>query len=634
MKNLSLSRITNWALLLAALTAVLQFAACDTAPPPQAETRQAFGLVFPPTARTYNNTDLGDLEKVYHVDYKHNKTLRAEGYTLQAAKDSFPTFAAFWEAHGWPTTELLDLGMLECAWNDAEWAGNTYYGHGINIRPDFVSQARVHIKAPDGKYTIYYPCMTGLGRYTGTHAQLSSDATGTLPGGTGIEIGHAGWSIRSPERVCLMATAWGKDYGVIGGVAYTEGIIIEHFRFMGAKAQAGTFTGFSTAVTLNEPGENSVMRYCMAEDFKGAGYTVFNGTHFECHTCSAFECTGPGFRHLSSNGLCSVTWIIPSGDNNAGGLMSFEPKSIAAGDVGTGSHQIIGLKAEARNVIQIPIVITGPVGDLNMTINGMTANAIGVRLPYLIGGNWTGTQFEVFATGIDLRDNTDALLFGNGKLLRGGKPFSGNSFGLNDEGLFMKSRANMTWSAGTPTCQWVPGVETCSTCTNGTQTCTTPSVPSIAGCSPSGTKPADVTRTQTCTVVPPPSTMSAKASHTGTETGLLREAKYITDGDPRSFWISGRSMTADGTQWVEVDYGSTAVRSSVAFDIANGYSNSYPRKFDVLTSTNAVTWTTTKTGVLGAYPTCSTTFPGVSCRYVRVVCREANSNWWAVQAWR
>ncbi|MFO0190328.1 MAG: hypothetical protein ACK54F_03665 [Planctomycetia bacterium] len=54
-----------------------------------------------------------------------------------------------------------------------------------------------------------------------------------------------------------------------------------------------------------------------------------------------------------------------------------------------------------------------------------------------------------------------------------------------------------TWVLGTPGA-WGP-------CTNGVETRTTPYVSSVAGCTPSTAKPADLVETRSCTTTPPPS---------------------------------------------------------------------------------------------------------------------------------
>ncbi len=577
--------------------------------------------------RTYSATSgVVDLGIAYGVAWNKDKILRDLSYTEAKVREDFPSFVMYWETMGWPVAELLDLYLFECAWNDALISGDRYFTSGVYVRPNGVSQSRVWIVAPCGKYRVRYGCMTALGRYSGQNPQLSADSQGVMPGGTGIEIDHVGWSARNPNRIGIWGTPWGKDYSQIGGLAYQEGIIVENFRLMGAKSKK-TGTYFCTGLALNEPGENSRMTNIMMEDFpaSGAGATIFNGTPFVIDTCSMFNNDGPGIDLWGSNGLCNVRIETPSGDNNLA-LIRIRPKDSQS--VGGGTITITNLKSESRGAesggrAQIPVMIEGNMGDLNLTVNGMTADFIDCTCPYLIGGNWTGTQYEVNANGIDLRSNTQALFAQGAKLLTGGKQYSGNSFIVNDEGLQYKSRPNMVLSGSGYTGTWQTGAW--GPCVNGTQTRT---VTCVGGTCDPATKPAE---SQACGVTP---TMTARAFAFGVEGGIERLPKYIVDGDPKTFWISGKSMTADGAQWVDVDYGIIASRSSVSFDITNGYVNSYPRTFDVQVSNDGNSFTTVKSGVAGAYPKCSATFTAQSCRFIRVVCKTANSNWWTIQEWK
>lgn len=588
------------------------------------------------TPRSYSATNgTVELAAAYGVNHKRDKTLRDLGYTQQDAVNNFPAFNMWWTAHGWPSSELLNLYEFECAFNDAVFSADTYLGIGIYVRSNYVTQSRIWVKCPDGWYRVRFGCMTGLGRYSGKHAQVYSDRSGANPGctpGTCIEIDHAGWSPRQPDRVCLNSTAWGKDYGVIGGLAYTEGIIIESFRFVGNKSQAGFFAGLSTGVTLNEPGENSVIRECMSTDFKGAGYTVFNGTPTVIETCSAFNNDGPGFDLLGSNGLCNIRLETPSGDNNAGGLVKIRPKD--AQSVGGGTITITNMKSESRGVLQRPIVIEGAMGDLNLCIDGMTANFDNVTCDYLIGGNWTGDQFEISARGIDLRSNTQALFSHGGKgwTLTGGKPYSGNSFTVNDEGLAFKSRPNMQMNPSTPACTWIPGTETCGACTNNSQTCTTPYVSSVAGCTPSGTKPAALTRTQACGTPPPTGNAIAitiKPTVSGTNSGGRELPEYAIDGNASTVWSNGARQDA-GDAFIQFDAGSEVTWTSATFSA--GWVSDYARTPQVYVGNSATATTTTAATITGTSTMTVTFATPVKGRYFRLTAKKTNgvSNWFTV----
>ena len=560
------------------------------------------GMAQNGTPRKYDKSGTVELEKVYHVDLTKDKTLRALGYTEAMLPDTFPAFTEFWRMHGWPRSEMLDLYPIECAANDVIYGTDGYYGKGFYIRGNYVSQSRAHIVFPCGKYHVRFGVFNALGMYSGGQAQVSSDATGTLLGGTALEVDHFGWSPRSPYRVPMQSTVWGKDYSEVGGIAYQEGVVIENFRFMGDKANcpAGVF---STGVTLNEPGEQSALRFCMSENFAGAGYTIFNGTPFVIETCSAFNNVGPGFDMLGSNGLCNVRFETPSGDNNLA-LIRIRPKD--AQSVGGGTFGVHNLKSETRanesgGKPQIPILIEGNMGDLNLCVDGLTPDYIGVTCPYLIGGNWTGTQFEINVRGLDLRSNTLALAKSATQTLTGGKAYSGNSFVWNDEGLAFKSRSNMQLNPSTPTCTWIPGAETCGTCTNNTQTCTTPYVTSVSGCTPSGSKPSDVVRTQACGTPPPTGAISrAGWTATASHTGANEQTAWALDASTSTVWTSGRAQQ-EVAQWFRIDM--LSARTIKRIDAITGWAGDHPRNLTVY-----LTNSTTMPNTAGVKPTTGATW--------------------------
>ena len=605
-----------------------------TVPDPQ-EKMVAYGAATGAFMRQYPSGGTFDLEKVYHVNRNRDKILKDLGYTEQAAKDSFPAFAAYWTARGWPTSELLNLYEFECAWNDAVWITDTYIGIGIYIRPNFVTQSRGWIIAPDGWFHVRFGCMTGLGRYTGKHANVYSDQSGANPGctpGTAIQIDHAGWmTSRQPQRNCIWASCWGMDYGQVGGMAYSEGVIIEYFRLVGGRNGLTTDPSFiSNGVTMSHPGENSVVRYCMSEGFNNAGYAIIGGTPGLVDVCSAFYNCGPGFDLLGNNGLTNLTLRIPSGDNNRGGLIRSRPMDSQS--VGGGSFTVISPKSESRGVLQRLFVSEGALGQLNLNILGGTADYNGVQCPELISIE-KGSSWAVSVIGIQYSSGVQSLLYHaeSGKRLTGGQAFVGNSFGINYEGLYLKSFANMSVSGVMPGCSWVPGVETCGACVNGTQTCTTPYVLSIAGCTGAGAQPPPVTRTQACGT-PPPTANTAKAFAQAIEpagSGILREAKYMVDGNPNTFWMGQPSMTGDGKQWVIVTKATAASQKGLSFTIPNGYTNSYPRTFTVELSTDGVTFGAPKSYTTTTQPS-SATWPAQVVKAARVSCTAQNNNYWGI----
>jgi hypothetical protein len=514
-------------------------------------------------------------------------------YTRASVKDKFPAFGLMTEAYGWTDAEVLNVYEVEAAHLQALWDNDTYIHYGaVYTRPGRITQSRAWIKWPDGRFRVAYGCDTGLGRYSGKHANNYGESTGGNKGstpGTCLVVDHANWmTARRPNRNPMPASAWGADFGQVGGLAYSEGVIIEGFRFEGGmegKVKDPTFESYGA--TLSHPGENSAIRYCMSSGFNSGGYAVLGGTPGLVDVCSAFYNLGPGFDMLGNNGLTNMTMNIPSGDNNAGALIRIRP--LDAGSVGGGTFLLNSPKEESRNLMQRLISVEGNLGQVSIVINGGTADYSGVTCDGLIRIE-KGSGWQVEAHGIEFSSGVEALVHHveSGVKLTGGQAFRGNTFGVNNEGLYLKSRSNMVLSTGGVV---VPPVD-----------------------------PGPVT--------PPTGTMTATASVNNVPAELAK----ITDGNANTFWLAGTSMAVG--QWVQVDYGATASRSSVSFDIANGYTNSFPRTFDVQVSTNGTAWTTVKAGATGAYPTCSATFTATACRYVRVVVKTANPNWWGIAGWK
>ena len=534
------------------------------------------------------------MEKVYHVDASKDKTLRALGYTEVMLVDSFESFTAYWVARGWPKAEMLDLYLFECAWNNEVWRIDTYMGIGTYIRNNFVSQHRGTIIAPDGDYYVRWGCMTALGHYIGRHPNVYAEKTGTNIGcspGTAIRIDHFGWSKRQPERNCVFASCWGMDYGVIGGMAYSEGVRVEGFRFVGGRNGLTTDPTFvSNGLTMSHPGENSGALFCMAEGFNNAGYAIIGGTPGLVEVCSAFFNCGPGFDFLGNNGLTNMTGRILSGDNNRGGLIRIRPMN--AQSVGGGTYDFTSTKSESRNVLQRVVNVEGPLGQLTLNLHGGTADYSGVTCDELI--HVDQGEYEVNVIGFQISSNVNSLFYhaASGTRLTGGRASRGNTFGLNNEvGLYLKSRSNMVLSTGGVV---VPPVD-----------------------------PGPVT--------PPTGTMTATASVNNVPAELAK----ITDGNAGTAWLGKVAMKPG--DWILIDYGTVATRSSIAFDIATGYFNGFPGTFEVYVSTNGTSFGNPVKTATGKYPTCEATFTPVSCRYVKMVVKTVNpagSNWLAISAWR
>lgn len=530
-----------------------------------------------------------DLQLTYGVNAERDKTLKDLGYTYQSAKDWAPAFVGYCESRGWTQAEVLSLYEFEVAWNDWVIATNFYLGGGIYYPPNNIFQSRAWIKAPDGWYRARYGCMTALGHYEGKHSNVYSDRTGANPGcsaGTCIEVDHTGWMTKyQPDRIGIFSSAWNSDFGIVGGAAYQEGLIIENFRVVGGmsgKPRDTSFKGYGIAVS--NPGECSVVRNCMLADNNDSGLAIISGTPGYIDACSFFFNKSEGVLCLGNNGLANTTIVIPSGDDQPA-LIRFKP---LPNSVCGGTYTIIGLKSESRDVLQRPIVVDGAIGQLNLVINGMTCDHKSLTCPELIAINGSG-PWQVEVHGLQYGNNVQSLLYDaqSGKRLTGGAAFRGNTFGLNSEdGLYLKSRANMTWpSSGTG----------------------------------GGTPPP---------VDPPPTgTITATASvPSATEQGVLREPKYMVDGNPNSFWMGMGGMT--NGQKVTITLPALSKKKGVTFKMPAGYTNSFPKKFEVRASTGGAF---ASLGTFTGAATSVATWAERDILSLEIICREANpSAYWGI----
>lgn len=297
------------------------------------------------------------------------------------------------------------------------------------------------------------------------------------------------------------------------------------------------------------------------------------------------------------------------------------------------------------------------IGVISTARGGITQDAMVLLNPRMVNGTPQGSVLNIgAASGFSYRTLVHNLMTGERVASPGdyqGFSFqhyaNGNRYVLNGQAVTPTACAcpplggitgpgNYNYTACTPKkatgsgtttpptgCTWV-GTEACTPCAGGTQTCTTTYASSVAGCTPTTTRPANTTTTKPCTPPPPSITMTAFKSDC-VEAGKVRLPGAAVDADPASFWMGCASMTATGSQWVKFDLGATRTVASITFNAPSGYGSSFPPTFTVQTSTDNASWSTpvTRTGGMA-----STAPIGVSCRYVWIKCASANNNWWGI----
>ena len=613
--------------------------------------RQAYGISAPIGSLQYLYVDVASR---YGVTAQDGMKRVSDKYAT--GQDTLATSLNWawkrWRVEGMPyaTFRSTFLGaaiIKDVAWNQAA-AGEIASGYQNPF--SFADFSRTH-----GKWKINRTTPLPRGGLIGSSSFGYWDGqTDQVFATTEFEMVDADWWPAGPVAERRMFETPNSSLSTPDNGSYNESMRVENFRMTGPAIYGDGINRIGMFVRRG--GECFYGNQLQANHFTNG--IVFNGgVPVTLGTVTAFMNEKCGVGLYGCWGMTFAFQTI-SGDQN-GELLGSHP---GYGDEAGGriSGQLLkdedGLHAETarspyrwQTALYLEGQYTATIGVISTARGFITQDAMILLNPKLKNGTPQGSVLNVgSAIGFNYRTVVHNLATGERIASPGDyQGFSlrhyanGNRYVLNDQVVTptgcncpplggIKGSGNYNYTACTP-------VKSGGTVTPPTGSWSCPdwsTVPCVDGkqsrtCTCSGTctdpKPAE---SQTCTVTPPPVTMTATASVNNVPAELAK----ITDGNAGTLWLAGTSMAVG--QWLQVDYGATASRSSVSFDIGTGYLNSYPRTFDVQVSANGTTWTTTKAGAVGAYPTCSATFTATSCRYVRVVVRTANPNWLAIHTWR
>lgn len=550
---------------------------------------------------------------------------------ISQAKATYYAFYARWIAEGqadpanFPNQtddQFLKLSEHVCDWNEAIWRGHAA-GHVGSDGKLIPCQSRSNIHDPAGQYWNDYPCLMAFGNYYG-HGTSRFYYGGTIPqGGTEIRLDYGGWLGKGNERIVFRGATWGRE----DLSSYQEAFTMQGFRVVGDGGDnPGTYNAAinCSGLAIWDAGSVSHLRDLFIENFGTAAIYSVRGTPLTCDNLTIFR-----------NGFAGVL-LEGGGSWNFDGTMEFDENPsmfysrAGHGRPGWGSLCVDHVKSETGPAPGRPVGVGQAV---LVSEDGIDAHF--GKIDYAAVGIIPHTMFYVNAKVNASFVKADMIhLFGpcyglmqdaaNGKLWKFTAPG-----GLNQNGYWATPTKDFAWTnigggqlkcsfdapaqvtvaknrlaplpidpmtgapvgswndaAGTPaypygggstpappTCTWVLGTETCGTCTNNVQTCTTPYVSSVSGCTPSGTKPADQTRTQTCGTTPPPSGALYTASGlSNTDAGArtpinvpgVKRAVFTninwSKGGPTNYpYLLGigtgtqalKAMPNDGSLWIE-----------------------------------------------------------------------------------
>ena len=495
-----------------------------------------------------------DLKADFGLD--HTKSTRMIGQDFATASAAAAVFPRMYQRMkskgpmflGRPLTddEFLKLYWFDACWGEALWQGQ---GGGQPIETGFLSSQN-HVIVPWGTYRHAIPTEFSYGEYEMQgpgYTDVTNDSVNTK-----LEVGHENWLGHPEQRHTLVAGTWAVNGSTSG---YLEGTRFHSFRVNGRQDASPEIISAkfeSNGLMLWKPGEVTDSDRIWAENYRTRGFAVHGPTPTSLGNLSAFQCVVAGvgilgswggtigINVLSSDACGAMFDMIPFNGSEAGGTVNInliKNESMIASAGRSWRGQIVGnLKGQfCVNIGAISAAVGNGripalfVVDDRLTNGTPQSSYLSAKVKgwgyqllvhdlkrghgYASFGDYASGGFEYdTASGNLVRLGANATpvqnlapyrvmhrIGGSGPLditgtapayreiIVGAPAFSSTVY-LDDQ-----PPASATWVVGAWS-DW-------SACINGQQTRTRTVTSSIAGQTPSGTKPAE-SETQSCVVTP------------------------------------------------------------------------------------------------------------------------------------
>lgn len=488
---------------------------------------------------------VADLQGIYGTNV--NATLTQAGYTIVPTAGvpatAKTTFSRLYERWAWENStgipkrtdaDFMKLTTFIAGELDLFWRGHL---HAISSDPG----GSGNIELGNGDIKIPMQMLWTYGRIEGSGVFIHP------PADTMISPDHANWLGDPKKRNCLVSPTFGRNdvYG------YHEGAYLDNVRFNGRRMSPWWDTSYeSSGVVLWDAGEGSRIGRIKVDDFNDFGICLVRSTPADIENVSAFTNNRAAIGMIGS-ALGTIRVGILSGDDNpsllemlpgfgreAGGNLTVDVIKCESATIGEGT---LGTHHKYKGQ-----VVGKLRGQFNVVIKNLSYASSWIKTAHLfwiddrlVNGTPQNSRLEVSGKGFGyaalLADSRRGIYFDappdysawhavyvNGVLTVNGvvqtaKPFLANAgpmgFARAGETLNFANATPQQQVSGTappppppPTgCTWVLGTPGAwSACVGGSQSQTTPYVSSVAGCTPTTPKPADVVTTRACTVTPPP----------------------------------------------------------------------------------------------------------------------------------
>ena len=469
------------------------------------------------------------------------KTIAQINASLDYNKNRYPECYRWWtEVLGQSDATFMAMTVASAVLNQCHWTGN-----GAGFGPGVTSTSRNNVEGiPGGEYLVNVGITVLQGRFIGGGTSIGLNGNAS----TQFVYDHAGWIDPRPIRAVIISGNWGTSQ-------YLESCYISDIRVTGNAPHWLDPSYTQHGIALRMMGETAVLDRVYVETCNGHGVWI-NGagpgkvnhlTTFDNNLAGLYVSNAPdGSVNGNSLGMLQVEHV--SGDNNAwvvlnrsGGAMKIgylkneDGLSASRGrpskdQVSIEAHGWVHMKAgyvtdavsgpsgpsfvfnSLANKSRVVIDMYEQVAANNSVDQGRSAIIADVRSKQAwrpsdqnageyrcMGIEWTG-----FGTASTLVCTEPLVSI----------PFNGTTrLGIaSSYAGYDYAAATPVWdpTGGTvtppaPTCTWVLGAPGAwGACLNGEETRTTPYVSSLAGCTPTTPKPADVVEKRACTVTPPP----------------------------------------------------------------------------------------------------------------------------------
>jgi len=228
-----------------------------------------------------------------------------------AAKLKYPKLAERLRGQSRPAAWLMNMNVMPAAWNDAVLQGQ---GGGQPITGRVTSNNGV--KAPDGDYSVNYPCFVDGGEYIGHgtgYAGNNPPTTSSRSMNTCLRLNRTGWLGTEFDQMNLIqSSTWGM---LSGSNSYTESGLVSGFLLIGDNPGWHNPAYMSSGLGLWDIGETYKVDDIYARDFNGYGATFVRGTPATVGVISVFTNSIGGIA-IIGGALNTYVFGTVSGDDN------------------------------------------------------------------------------------------------------------------------------------------------------------------------------------------------------------------------------------------------------------------------------------------------------------------------------